>query len=164
MVKTIIASAILMTSVSGFAATSINDFIGTYQLADKKVEGDTFCFSQITINQEDDGTIGIYREDTSYGPMINAELNGSPRKNSASHGEAMSSRKGKDSVTLKNDVLTFEYSGTTSLLGVPVGRESDTISAKLAQGGKSLAVTRTTFEGPIAGIGKKGKALCAYTK
>ncbi len=164
MVKAFLATAILMTSVSGFAATSINDFVGTYQLADQKAEGDAFCFQQITISRENDGTIGVYRENTSYGPLISAELNGSPRKSSGSHGEAMSSRKGKDTVTLKNNILTFEYSGTTSMLGVPVSRESDTISAKLAQGGKALAVTRTTSEGPIVGFGKNSKALCAYTR
>lgn len=162
MTKSILAVAVLLASTSSFAAPTIKNFIGSYDLVDSKVEGEAFCFQRITISKEDDGTIGLYREDTSYGPMINAELNGPGRKNSASHGEALGGRKGKDVVTLNNGILTFEYKGTQSFLGVPAARESDTISIAIAKDGKTLAVTRTMFEGAIAGIGKKGKALCAY--
>lgn len=162
MMKSVLATAVLLASTSAFAAPTIKNFIGTYDLVANQVEGETFCFPRITISEEDDGTIGLYREDSSYGPMIHAELNGPLRSDSGSHGEALGGRKGKDSVTLDNGVLTFEYRGTQTFMGVPAGRESDKISITIAKDGKTLAVTRTTFEGPISGIGKKAKALCGY--
>lgn len=165
MKKIILLAAILMTGTSVFAASPASKFMGNFSLVDSKIDGETFCFQGITIAEEDDGLISLYRSDMSgYGPMISAELNGEPRENSASHGEALSGRKGKDTVTLENGVLTFKYKGVNNFMGIPTTRESDTISIALAKDGKTLAVTRSTFEGPVVGIGKKAKALCAYQK
>lgn len=162
--KAFLAMTVLFTSVNGFAATSLNDFLGTYRLVNQKVEGETFCFERVSVAEDADGTVGFYGPDMSYGPMIKAELNGAPRQNSGSHGEAMSSRKGQDSVTLKNDILTFTYTGINKFMGLPVSREKETVALKLAADGKTLALTRTTFEGVASGIGSKGKALCVYSK
>jgi len=155
------ATILFATNIS-FAASSIQDFLGSYKLVEQKASGNAFCFSNITISQENDNLVSLYREDSSLGAIVSAELNGQSRENSGSHGEAFGSRKGVDIVTLKNAILTFEYKGTNSFLGVPLTRESDITSLALAKDGKSLVVTRTTFEGPVVGLGSKGTARCTY--
>lgn len=162
MTKFLLIPALMLAATSSFAAGSVQKFTGNFKLVDSKTDNNAFCFEGIAI-REDKGLVSIYRSDISgYGPMISAELNGEARETSGSHGEAMSSSKGTDTVTLKNDILTFEYKGITKLFGIPAGRESDTLAIQIAKDGKTLAVTRTTFEGSIAGIGTKGTALCVY--
>lgn len=162
--KAFLGTLVLFTSTTSFAATSINDFLGTYSLIDQKVEGETFCHERLTVSLDTENAISLFGPSSSYGPMISAKLNGEPRKNSASHGEAMSSRKGQDTVTFKNDTLTFQYSGVNKLMGVPVSRETDTFSLKVSADSHTLKVTRIVFEGVAAGIGSTGKALCTYSK
>ncbi|WII72881.1 hypothetical protein QJS83_03225 [Bdellovibrio sp. 22V] len=163
MKKTILFGMLMLgTSVS--SASTVQKFIGDYQLQKSQVDGETFCYQGIMI-REDDGLLSLYRSDISYSALISAEVNGEAREVSASHGEAMTSTKGKDTVTLdKSGTLTFDFTGRSNILGIPAMRESDSLALKLSADGKTAYAVRKTFEGPVAGLGKKGKALCEYRK
>lgn len=161
MKKAILFGMVLLGTSSAFAAGA-KDFVGSYKLINDQVEGEIFCFDSLIIAQED-GLTNLYRGDASgYGPMISAELNGKKRDVSASHGEALSSTKGQDAVTLKNDTLTFSFEGRESFIGIPAMRVTDSVAIKLSADKKIAYAVRKTFEGPVIGLGKKGKALCEY--
>ncbi|MEK2646531.1 hypothetical protein [Bdellovibrio sp. BCCA] len=160
MKKTILLGMILLGTSSAFAGAK--DFIGSYRLLKDQVEGETFCYKGLDVVEEN-GLLNLYRSDiTEYGPIISAELNGKSRDVKYSHGEALSTTKGEDTVTLKDDTLTFAFNGRESLIGIPAMRVSDSVAIKLSADKKTAYVLRKTFEGPVIGLGKKGKALCEY--
>lgn len=163
MKKMILLGTVLLGTSSAFAAGA-KDFVGSYKLINDQVEGETFCYDSLVVAEEK-GLTNLYRGDmTSYGPIISAELNGKKRDVSTSHGEALSSTKGQDSVTLKNETLTFSFEGRESLMGIPAVRVTDSVAIKLSADKKLAYAVRKTFEGPVIGLGKKGKALCEYSK
>ena len=151
--------------VSSSAFAGLNDLIGHYNLVNSQVEGKTFCYRNIDIVQEENGLLSLYRSDTSeYGPIVSAAVNGAKRENSYSHGEALSTTKGNDSVIFKDETLSFAFDGVTSILGVPAMRTSDSFTIKLSADKKTAYAVRKTFDGPVAGLGKRAKALCEYSK
>ncbi len=154
----------LITSV-GFAASKAQNFLGSYRLTKSQdISGDTFCLETIEIELEKDGMLSLYRGDMrQYGPMVSATLNGKARKVTSKHGEAMGSSSGEDTVKLVKNILTFDYKGVGKVFGVPATRESDVYEFAVVIPGKTLTATRTTFEGVVKGIGKKGKVQCTYS-
>ncbi len=161
--KVLVASLVLLAANSAFAGAASN-FVGSYRLTSSQVDGDTFCFQGLDIKQEDD-SLALYRSDVSEFPMYKAEVNGEVREISGSHGEAMTSYKGQDTVTLdEKGLLTFESKTVNKFLGVPATREKDSYTIQLSKDGKKVRAVRATFVGPIAGIGKRAKALCEYDR
>lgn len=164
--KAFFAAAVLFTSMTGFAESSAEKFFGTYEKI-KKLYGETSCFESFAIKKDSDSTVGFYTPNTSDEPIINAELNGIPRKSKGSHGEAFSAREGEDTVTLENGILTFKYHGTTTSKYLPelefVSVEDETIAVELK--GTALLLARITSEKDGHGeIASEGKALCEYIK
>jgi hypothetical protein len=155
--KVLLLASLAALSFQAFASNNIKDFVGRYDLIEQSVDGDTFCFEKVMISHRGN-IVDVFREVTSYGPMFSAELNGAPRETSGSHGEAGSSRKGEDTITLKNGVLTASYKGSVRVAGIPVSRESDSLEISLSSDKKGINVTRTTREGF-----SKGKASCRYS-
>ncbi|MDG0816859.1 hypothetical protein [Bdellovibrio svalbardensis] len=161
--KVLVASLVLLAASSSFAASASN-FEGSYRLTKSQVDGDTFCYNGIIIAKEEN-QLAFYRADISYSPLFKAEVNGEARAVSGSHGEAMSSYKGTESVTLDaKGLLTFEFKAVNKFLGIPATREKETNTLQLSKDGKKLRAVRATFEGPVAGIGKRAKALCEYDR
>nr|BFD60661.1 hypothetical protein CKG001_27680 [Bdellovibrio sp. CKG001]BFD64075.1 hypothetical protein BdHM001_27560 [Bdellovibrio sp. HM001]BFD68266.1 hypothetical protein HAGR004_32880 [Bdellovibrio sp. HAGR004] len=156
--KQVIFGMLLLSASSALA--SADQFAGTYRLTSSQVEGDTFCYDSFTI--EVNGNEASFNRD---GYMIySGEVNGPKRKVSYSHGEALSSTKGYEQVTLEKGVLSFQFKGTSSFVGVPATREESTISMKLSQDGSKLTLLRKEFEGVAFGLGKKAAASCQYTR
>lgn len=155
--KVLLLVSLAALSFQAFASNNIKDFVGRYDLIEQTVDGDTFCFEKVMISHRGN-VVDVFREVTSYGPMYSAELNGASRETSGSHGEAGSSRKGEDTITLKNGVLTASYKGSVRVAGIPVSRESDTLEMTLSPNKKEFNVIRTTRAGF-----SKGKATCRYS-
>lgn len=156
-----IASLLLFSGVSQASVT--DKFVGTFDLVKSEDKG-TFCYDGIVITS-DGNTMSLYRKDMqSYGALYSAEVNGTPRQVKHSHGEALSSLKGQDTVSFLNNTLTFSFKGRQSVAGIPAIRITDSISIKMNADKKTLQVERRSTEGPVAGIGRKDSASCVYVK
>jgi hypothetical protein len=163
-VNKILATVLVFANCSAFAATAASDFVGTYALVHEQVEGKTFCFNGIQIVLEGN-EMSLYRQDIADFAMFKAQVNGSPREVRGSHGEAMSSSVGENTVTLdRNGVLIFAYTGIEKVMGIPMARSKDAYALRLSQDGKSIEAIRSTFDGVMTGIGSKGKATCQYRR
>lgn len=156
--KKIMFGAILLAASSAMA--SGEQFLGSYHLTKSEVTGKTFCYDSFSIEKTDDGVAFSVDGYNIYA----GEVNGDKRKVSYSHGEALSSTKGYDQVTLEKGVLSFQFKGTESFVGVPATRVESTVSMKLSNDGKTLTLLRKEFSGVAFGIGKSAKALCEYTR
>ena len=159
---------LLISFLSTFAfAANVSEFLGDYRLTKEQKEGKTFCFPRIKI-ESGKRELNLYRTDSGYGfadyPLYSGVVNGPKIPVSSSHGEALETSKGTQSVTLKNNTLTFIYSGVNSLVYIPVTRDSDEYAFTLTNDKRTLLATRTVFEGVAKFIGKKSVAKCTYSK
>lgn len=161
MKKTFLLALVALTFQA--QAQSVQDFIGQYDLIDSQRDGDTFCFTGITIKKEN-SSLALYRNDFPYEVMFKAEVNGSSRAVSGSHGEAMSSYKGSQTVVHESNKLTFSYRGIVSLFGVPSYREGDDYTFTISEDGERLKAMRKSFEGVTYGIGSSSMAECLYER
>ncbi|KHD89279.1 MAG: hypothetical protein OM95_04370 [Bdellovibrio sp. ArHS] len=159
MKKMILTGLILLGSSSAFAG--IQDYIGRFDLQKQELEDGTFCYQGLIITKEGQ-EISLFRSDATEFAIIRSDLNSS-REVRYSHGEAMSTTKGTDSVTLKSDgSLLLQFSGVESFLGVPASRVKDAMALKLSDDKKTLFAVRKTADG-LAGL-SRGEARCVYQR
>ncbi|KYG68282.1 hypothetical protein AZI87_03225 [Bdellovibrio bacteriovorus] len=159
MKKTVLLGLLLLGSSSAFA--SIQDYIGRYDLQREELKDGTFCYEGLIVSKEGK-EISLYRSDITEFALVKSELNSS-REVRSSHGEAMTTTKGKDSVTLKDDgTLVFQFSGIESILGVPASRVKDAVALKLSDDKSTLFAVRKTADG-LAGL-NRGEARCVYKR
>ena len=139
--------------------SNIKTFIGTYDLVSSQDSSGSFCYRGVIISQES-GEIHLYRADMKdNGSMISGKLNGPARASTVSHGEAMSSTKYFDKVSLENRTLTFQSKGTVKFMGIPAGSESDIYIFSIADEQGSLNATRKFRKNLTSGTAK-----CEYQK
>ncbi|KYG62094.1 hypothetical protein [Bdellovibrio bacteriovorus] len=159
MKKSVLMGLLLLGSSSAFAG--VQDYIGRYDLQREELKDGTFCYEGLIVRQEGK-ELSLYRSDITDFALVKSELNSS-REVRTSHGEAMTTTKGKDSVTLKDDgSLVFQFSGIESILGVPASRVKDAVALKLSDDKNTLFAVRKTADG-LAGL-NRGEARCVYKR
>lgn len=146
---------------SSSALAGVQDYIGRYDLQREELKDGTFCYEGLIVRQEGK-ELSLYRADITDFALVKSDLNSS-REVRTSHGEAMTTTKGKDSVTLKDDgSLVFQFSGIESILGVPASRVKDAVALKLSDDKNTLFAVRKTADG-LAGL-NRGEARCVYKR
>lgn len=160
--KKVVFAALLLSTSSALA--DVSSFIGRYDLNASDINGETFCYDGVIISENEESELEFYRADVTYMPLYKGVVNGEAREVSGSHGEALSSSKGKEKVTYKNGTLTFQYSGVNKFLGVPASRVQSGVSMKISEKGRVLTLTRKEFEGVAFGVGRDAVAKCEYIR
>ncbi len=156
----------LFISMSAGAQTSLStdqnsmkNFLGEYDLVANQDTSGAFCYRGVIITAEK-GNIHLYRADMKdEGSIISAKLNGVERSSNVSHGEAMTTTKYLDKVSLINGTLVFNTRGSVKFMGIPAGTESDTVTFSVAEKKGSLNAIRKVRENL-----RTSTATCVYQK
>lgn len=162
--KALFLAAATFMSLSA-QAVSLTDFTGEYRLVGSGLQkSNQKCaeYFEVKVKTGFNGHEVSYFLDPSYPAVYKALVNGSKSPRSRNHGEAFSSVKGNDRVTLNNKgQLKFEFSGYTTARMFYV---EDTVTIELYVGNDSARVTETQYEGPSSlALGKK-KFTCLYLR
>lgn len=138
---------------------SIKNFLGEYDLVTNKDTSGSFCYRGVLITEEK-GNIHLYRADMKdEGSITSAKLNGLERASSGSHGEAMTTTKYRDKVSLADGILVFNTKSYIKIMGIPAGSESDTFAFSLTGKQGTLNATRKIRENL-----RSSTAVCVYQK
>ena len=138
---------------------SIKNFLGEYDLVSNQDTSGSFCYRGVLITEEKEN-IHLYRADMKdEGSVTSAKLNGSERASTGSHGEAMTTTKYRDKVSLANGTLVFKTTSAVKFMGIPAGSESDTYTFSLSSKLGGLNATRKVRENL-----KTSTAACVYQK
>lgn len=165
-----IASIMIFVSSTAIAAenpgsSDIQSLVGTYDLVEQKINGEIRCFDSIAIDV--DGQEALFRDPglAAYGPdvLFRGDINGAGNETSGNHGEAGTSRSGVQTVTFKRGILTFTYKGTVKFLGIPSGKEEETLHIQQTKAADHVLVQYSARESAF-GIGKTNRAQCLYRR